>query len=215
WDLKEGSTYDYTVQETIYIDGPITDVGYNTDRAFVHVTIPKPGATTGTLTVTVLDNLKALPVSIRLFKDGQVYQDTVYLTGGTKTFSNLPFGTYNVQVLRDDYNVFFYDAFPAQSGYDYSTGKVQLSTTVNTCNYMIYGITDQTKADGSSGFDSGTDQIPGVDDAKESIRDIIFGDGDSGLSKIILFGLPLFMIIIIAGLGFYYYKLGDSKNGKK
>ncbi|WP_340819039.1 hypothetical protein [Methanolobus sp. WCC4] len=227
WGIEAGNTYDYTVQESLGIDSPIpTDqVFYDTDRAFVHVTIPDPGATTATLTVTVLDNLKALPCSVQLLKDGQVYQQSVYLgSDGTKTFENLPFGRYSVKVLADDYETFFNDAYPAQFGYDYDDGEVELDSDINTCNYIIYGITDETKEDGSSGYDDPDNDIPSVPDPEDIIEDILDGDDEDGKSiaellvelavslglvAVVAFGLPLFLILLLIVL-LIFYKKGEK-----
>ena len=233
--LEAGNTYDYTVQETIYIDSPIPgyDKGYDTDRAFVHITIPKDSSSgnvdSATLKVTVLDNLLQMPAEIQLYKDGKLYRQSNQLKDGSITYKDLPFGTYSVKVLNADYETFFYDAYPAQPGYSYDRGQVELSKVVNTCNYLIYGISEGTKQSGASGFDDPDNDIPSTKKIVESFENktgiSLPGGGGDGLftaffNKLIttlvaitILGLPVVFIVIAVWL--YLKWKGFSLLGNK
>jgi hypothetical protein len=207
--LDPGS-YDYTVQETLY---PSSLTGFDTDRAWVHVTVLEVPelATTGSITVKVLDNLVAHPCYVQMFKDGYPAVNQLYLNDGEHTFSNLEFGhSYSFTVIDSDYDTMYYDAFPQQTGYNYDTGNVELTKDRNTVSYIIYG----TTPDSESGFDAGDGILPDYSDNPISkIIDSVTDDNDGGdpdyfglivklmgslgLMAIVILGIPLFMILAV------------------
>lgn len=178
----------FTVEETLY---PTTLVGYDMDRAWVYVTVlervihvdpddptspvdpddPIVVRGTGSINVKIMDNYLQSSATIRMYKDNNLVQSSLYIDNGDYTFDDLEFGTYRFEVIDADYYTYFYDAFPQQAGYDYDLGNVELSAELNTVGYVIYG--DFPSTDGS-GFDAGDGLLPDWSDnpTSETIDDI-------------------------------------------
>lgn len=224
-------SYDYTVEETLY---PSSLVGYDQDRAWVHLAVLEDPVISqeigkGSITVSALDNLVQRPATVRMYKDGSLYQSSIYLKDGQRVFDNLEFGTYRFEVIDADFDTWCYDAFPQQSGYDYNVGEVELSASANAINYLICGDFASTT---DNGFDSGTT----LDYSNNTISEIIDSITDSsrgdtgeepnyiaalvailatlGLLAVVILGLPLFIIIVIVLLVFGVL-FGDKKKGKR
>lgn len=217
YDISEAGSYGYTIEETLYPEGSL--IGVETDRAWVHLAVMEEPAqaTSGEITVTVLDNLMCQPAHVAMYHDGHLVS-TYYLDHGTYTYTNLDFGTYSFRVTDNDYTTWCYDAVPnqeLQADYNLDVGVVQLSNDINHINYMICGIFDSTEESGKSGFDDGDwdkDIKSDVDEAVEDVKDVVpeipslsdvvgdaFGDDndDDGSSlwdslKLLLLGTGLF-----------------------
>ena len=243
----------FTIEETLY---PAL-IGYDMDRAFVYVTVlervahidpddptspvdpndPIVVGGVGSITVRILDDLVQRPATIHMYQDNVLIQ-TVYIENGEHTFDDLEFGFYRFEVVDDDYETYFYDAFPQQSGYDYDLGNVELSAELNGISCIIYGDFPSTEGDG---FDFGDGLLPVVPENNASefyddVKDILGidddGDDDDGslsltqilgmiaalltsmglLTGVAVIGLPIFMVGILFLLGVAFVKSGDKTN---
>nr|WP_321496299.1 hypothetical protein [uncultured Methanolobus sp.] len=228
----------FTVVEYLYADTILGyDKAYDQDRAWVYIAVqedPDDAAESGkgSITLSVLDNLIPTDCTVRIYKDGSLYQNSIYVRDGYKVFDNLEFGDYRFVVLDDGYDTFFYDASPQQSGYDNDDGEVELSASHNSINYIIYGDFPETEGSGFDDDDSDDQTIDEtIEDVTEDIINAITGNDDDddvsltdllgdilsalGLLTIVALGLPLFLVILIVVLLLVYKKGGDGDKRKK
>ena len=233
----------FTVEETLY-DTAVT--GYDTDLAYVVATVlehsdptdptdPVVVRGTGSINVMVYDNMIVRPATVNLYKNDVLFQ-TVYVDGDY-TFDDLEFGMYRFEVVDADYDTYFYDAFPQQSGYDYDIGNVELSAELNMIGYIVYG--DFSSTPGSFGDIPGDGLIPDgnnntaarlIDDVIGAVRGDDDNTDDSSLSladiiamiaallasmglltSVAIIGLPIFLVVMLFLLVAAFVKSGDKK----
>ena len=250
WYYDGGNQLEFTIVETLYT-GPL--IGYDTDVGYVDVTMLKRVTYTdpddptspvdpndpiviggvGSIQVKVLDNLIKRSATVDMYKNDNKIQ-TVFIDGGSYTFDNLEFGTYRFEVIDQDYETWFYDAFPQQSEYDYDIGNVELSAELNTISYVING--DFASTDGS-GLDGGDGLLPDYSNTTtgkvlDEIVKTLTGDGDEDgslsltqivgmiaalmasmglLANVAIIGLPIFIVGILFLLVAAWVKSGDKK----
>lgn len=215
-----GNVRHFTIEETLYVNKILwPDTSYNMDRAFVHVTTlerPDDSVTTGQIQLTVMDGNLQAPATVRMYKNGIIVHESLYIPDGSYRFDDLEFGTYRFVVTDTDYETFFYDAFPQQAGYSYDIGTVELSKDLNVINYMIRGDFPKTPDSSfkpDSSFEPDEPDEPGI---IEKLSDLLGGSDDDsspdepgfmdllkqiveglGLLTIVLIGLPIFIIIFV------------------
>lgn len=208
WSNNDPGVYDFTVQEMLTPDVTLGSlIPQYTDRAFIDIVMLEDDTsiTTGQITVTVFDNFIQVPAFVKMYKDGVLLKD-VYIDGQF-TFKDLEFGTYQFVVTDTDYEFWFYEASPQQTGFDNHVGYIPLSAERSIISYKIFGDFPQTVDDGfgkneSSWFDGildGAWNPDGDDEDKEPgfmdlLKQIVEG---LGLLTIVLIGLPIFIIIFV------------------
>lgn len=231
WRYDGGDHLEFTIVETLYT-GPL--IGYDTDVGYVDVTMleyvdlndpndPIIQGGVGSISVKVLDNLIKRSATVDMYKNNNKIQ-TVVIDGGSHVFDDLEFGMYSFEVVDDDYETWFYDAFPQQAGYDYDIGDVELSAELNTISYVING--DFASTDGH-GLDGGDGLLPDYSNTTtgkvlDEVVKILTGgnedgdddDGSLSLSEIVamigallasmglltsvaIIGLPIFIVGIL------------------
>ena len=238
WYYDGGDKPKFTIEETLY---PVSLVGYDMDRAFVYVTVlervntedpndPIVAGGVGSITVTVLDNLIQSPATIRMYKNDVLVQSSLYIKDGDHEFTDLEFGTYRFEVVDADYETWFYDALPQQSGFNYDLGNVELSAELNAISYIIKGDFPSTDGDG---FDMGDGLLPVVPDNSmselyDAVKEVADEEGGLSLAQILgmiaallssmgllasvaIIGLPIFIVVILFLLVAAFVKSGDKK----
>ena len=88
---------------------------YNHSVVFDDIVVPESNK--GIIHVTVRDNMLRYPAHVQVHKDGEFIQ-SVYMSEGEHTFSNIDYGVYSFVVSDPEYNMWWRDAFPHQDGYD-------------------------------------------------------------------------------------------------
>jgi hypothetical protein len=226
--IDGSGVYDYTLQERYYQDHYLETDGWIMDRAWVSANVYEPSEDSvddgkGSITVRVLDDLVQKEAYVDVYKNGQKH-DTVHLEDGSTTLKGLEYADYRFRVdtgradIPESYEAFAYDSVPYQQGYDLNEGTVELTSNRDQINYVIIGVSEESKENNESGFT--TPDNLGYSDVTNTtiIKDTITG-GSGGLQGVLdsltmlfyyifafmLFGIP---IVLLAFAGIFLFKSG-------
>lgn len=211
---KKTGVYHYVVDEyETCSNWPLGSKTYKTGRGWIDIVIESPTAVTGELSVVVYDNMVPRTCFVDLYQGNSVYKSNVKLEGGRGTFKNLPFGTYRVQVLDSGFESYFYDCAPASCMVNDDIGSVMISSIHSSVSYLIFGDQKDTDDDGFDDLNPDDPIDPGEMDGSSGFSDVIKDVAKSfGLFAIVLFGLPLFILLLVV---FLVYKWTKKREGSK